>query len=482
MNNDETAQIPIHILVAEDSPTQAERLQYVLHRNGYQVTRASNGRQALETAHLNRPTLVISDVLMPEMDGYELCRRIKSDPELGNLPVILVTTLSDPQDVIRGLECRADNFIIKPYDERYLISRIQFVLLNNEIQNRDHAGMGVEIFFNGQKHFITADRLQILNLLLSTYEAAIQRNLELSRIKDELRTTNASLESANKELEQVIASERRTHQELINAQSQLVQAEKLAGLGQMVAGVAHEINNPLSFVANNISVLQRDLSSVKQVMSLYRQNDDLIVQHSAQVAAQIEELKSRIDLDYTLSNLDDLLTVSRDGLKRIEHIVRDLRDFARMDQGTLHQVDINSGIQSTVNIILGSAKYKNVNLKLDLMPLPPLACNPAKINQVVMNLISNAIDASQSGGTITVATRSGNDEIQIEVADTGAGIDPAIKERIFDPFFTTKPQGQGMGLGLSISYSIVQDHKGKIEVDSMPGKGSKFIVHLPLPG
>src|SRR5271170_1296138 len=189
------------ILSAEDSPTQAEKLKHILETQDYRVMAAVNGRQALEMIRQDKPTLVISDVVMPEMDGYQLCHEIKSDPALANVPVILVTTLSDPHDVIRGLECRADNFIIKPYDERSLLSRIQFVLLNREMHAHDHASMGVEIHFNGQRHFITADRLQILNLLLSTYEAAIQRNQELTRAKNELRTSNAALETANKELE-----------------------------------------------------------------------------------------------------------------------------------------------------------------------------------------------------------------------------------------------------------------------------------------
>jgi hypothetical protein len=185
---------PLEILIVEDSPTQAQRLQHILEQEGYQVTAAANGRQALEAARHRKPTLVISDVVMPEMDGYELCRCIKSEPALADIPVILVTTLSDPQDVIRGLECRADNFILKPYDERYLLSRVQFVLVNREVRQTDQSGMGLEIFFNGERHFITADRLQILNLLLSTYEAAMQRNKELAAV-------NRELEAANKELD-----------------------------------------------------------------------------------------------------------------------------------------------------------------------------------------------------------------------------------------------------------------------------------------
>jgi signal transduction histidine kinase/DNA-binding response OmpR family regulator len=193
---------PKEILIAEDSPTQARRLEHILKRQGYHVTMAMNGVEALAAANEKKPDLIISDVVMPEMDGYELCQRIKSTRALADIPVILVTTLSDPQDVIRGLECRADNFILKPYDERHLLSRVQFVFVNSEMRQSDQPGMGLEIFFNGQRHFITADRLQILNLLLSTYEAAMQRNRELSITQDELQRTNSDLQQLSEELEE----------------------------------------------------------------------------------------------------------------------------------------------------------------------------------------------------------------------------------------------------------------------------------------
>lgn len=183
------------ILIAEDSRTQAQRLQHILEQQGYHVRHAANGRLALDAARARKPTLVISDVIMPEMDGYELCRRLKDDPSLADVPVILVTTLSDPEDVIRGLECRADNFILKPYDERYLVSRVHFVLVNREMRQADHVGLAVDIFFNGQQHTISADRLQILNLLLSTYDAAIQRNRELTRAQEETRRAESFLDS-----------------------------------------------------------------------------------------------------------------------------------------------------------------------------------------------------------------------------------------------------------------------------------------------
>src|SRR6266403_2360578 len=196
------------ILIVEDSPTQAKRLQYILEQQGHHVTVASDGGEALEAAKRSKPTVIISDVVMPGMDGYELCRIVKDNPALSDVPVILVTTLSDPHDVIRGLERRADNFILKPYDERYLLGRVQYVLVNREMRQTDQPGMGLEIYFGGQRHFITADRLQILNLLLSTYEAAMRRNRELSLAQDALQQTNsellqrtAELEAANKDLE-----------------------------------------------------------------------------------------------------------------------------------------------------------------------------------------------------------------------------------------------------------------------------------------
>jgi DNA-binding response OmpR family regulator len=195
------ANTPVEILIVEDSPTQVQQLQHILEQQGYRVASAANGRLALEAVRRRKPTLIISDVVMPEMDGYELCRRVKSDASLSDIPIILVTTLFDPEDVIRGLECRADNFILKPYSERHLLSRVQFVLVNCEVRNAEHSGMGVEIFFNGQKHFITADRLQILNLLLSTYEAAMQRNNELRNTQGELRRANSELQQWTLELE-----------------------------------------------------------------------------------------------------------------------------------------------------------------------------------------------------------------------------------------------------------------------------------------
>lgn len=290
------------------------------------------------------------------------------------------------------------------------------------------------------------------------------------------------LRAQNQLLQEMARSERRALEEREQAQSRMVESAKLAGLGQLVAGVAHEINNPLAFVGNNVAVLQRDLSELHDLIRLYRSADSLIKSHHPDLHLKICAFCEEIDIDYTLENLRGILERTRDGLRRIHDIVRDLRAFARLDEGDLSEMDLNVGIESSMNIILGYAKKQQVELIPTLTQLPPVMCHAAKINQVLMNLIVNAIDACNPGGSVTIRSRSDPDagEVCIDVLDNGCGIDPSILDRIFDPFFTTKPVGVGTGLGLSISYGIVQDHGGRIEVDAVPGGGSKFTVRLPL--
>ena len=175
------------ILIAEDSHTQAAHLKYTLTKFDYQVVVTYDGQEAFDVIKKNKPTIVISDVLMPGIDGYELCRKIKSDRDLKDIPVILLTQLSDPKDIIKGLECEADHFITKPYNEDFLLSHIQYVLVNKELRKKSFAEMGIEIFFAGQKHFVTSDRMQILDLLFSTYEAVLHKNNELEKTNQKLK-------------------------------------------------------------------------------------------------------------------------------------------------------------------------------------------------------------------------------------------------------------------------------------------------------
>ncbi len=254
----------------------------------------------------------------------------------------------------------------------------------------------------------------------------------------------------------------------------------LARLGQLAAGVAHEINNPLAFVTNNTAVFQRDLGALRRLLTLYQAAEEALAQQAPQRLGEIHSLAEEIDLPYTLCNLDGLLARTREGLKRIQQIVQGLRDFARLDESERDEVDINAGVEATVSVTRGLAEKRGVELKVELAPLPRLACRPARINQVVFNLLANAIDACPEGGKVLVRTALNDDLVEIHVIDNGCGIDPAIRERIFDPFFTTKPLGRGVGLGLSISHGIVKDHGGLIQVQSQPGQGAHFTVRLPL--
>ncbi|MBI2297354.1 MAG: response regulator [Armatimonadetes bacterium] len=185
---------PCHVVVAEDSLVQAKKLARLLTTHGFQVTTAENGRRALEAARLERPCVVISDIIMPEMNGYELCAAIKADPELRDIPVLLLTSLSDPHDIIDGLQAGADNFITKPYEDDYLLSRIRYLLANRSLRAAGSSEVLLEIVFQGQRYTINSERYQILDLLLSVFEAAVQRNEELQRAQEELRALNAGLE------------------------------------------------------------------------------------------------------------------------------------------------------------------------------------------------------------------------------------------------------------------------------------------------
>lgn len=217
----------IEILVVEDSPTQALCLEGALEEANYRVSIARNGQEALDYLEDHRPTLIVSDIVMPGMDGYELCRLVKADKELEDTPVLLVTSLSDPADILKGLQCGADNFITKPYQERELLSRIQYLLVNRELRRRSAAGLGVEIFFAGRKHFLTAERMQIIDMLISSFETAVTHKVEVDRV-------NRQLTQLNDQLVQEVAERKKSEQEkerlIVELQQALAEVKKLSGL------------------------------------------------------------------------------------------------------------------------------------------------------------------------------------------------------------------------------------------------------------
>ncbi len=255
---------------------------------------------------------------------------------------------------------------------------------------------------------------------------------------------------------------------------------ELARLAQLVAGVAHEVNNPLAFVSNNLTLFGRDLLALGNLLALYQGLEVAAAEEVAALRQRARELAEEIDVAATRAELAELLARSRDGLKRIEQLVKDLRDFARLDQAAWDEADVSAGVGSVLSVIHGRAERQGVALDADLEPLPRVWCHAAKINQVDFHLVANAIDASPPGARVTVRARPTEGGVEVAVLDNGHGIDPTIRDKVFDPVFTTRPLGQGAGLGLSISYGIVQSHGGTIEFESAPGQGTCFRVRLPL--
>ena len=445
------------ILVAEDSTTQARHLQHILETRGYRVTVAGNGRLALEAAKRHRPALIISDVMMPEMNGYELCAHIKSDAMLSVVPVILVTTLSDPQDVIRGLECGADNFVLKPYEPEQLIRRVQFVMVNSQMRQNEQPGMGLEIMFSGERHFITADRLQILNLLLSTYEAAIHRNRELSTTRDTLRQTNADLEQLTHELEDRVLLRTRelekSNEALRQAQKALIQQERLSALGQMASGIAHDINNAISPVAlYTESLLDREPNL------------------SDRARGQLTAIERAInDVGLTVSRMREFYRPQQEG--EVQHTEVALNDLVQ------HAVDFTRARWGRSPDRRGA----EVDVRTQLAPdLPVIGGAENEIRDALTNLIFNSVDAMPEGGLITIRTGRDDDQrARLEVQDTGTGMDEETRRKCLEPFFTTKGE-RGTGLGLAMVYGMAQRHGASLDIASKRGAGTTISLLFPV--
>jgi PAS domain S-box-containing protein len=278
----------------------------------------------------------------------------------------------------------------------------------------------------------------------------------------------------NEELEQRVQEEVSKNRE---KDTFMLQQDKMASIGQLAAGVAHEINNPMGFIISNLGTLKE----YTEAMSSYIATADQMILPAAEQAAQLAELRKSLDLTYILNDLESLLSESLEGADRVKQIVHDLKDFARMDETTVTETDLNQCVRSTVNIVRNELKYV-AQLDLQLGELPLVTCNPQQINQVITNLLVNAAQAIEGHGTITVTTQQVERQVVLTIADTGSGIPPEVMKRIFEPFFTTKPVGKGTGLGLTISYDMVRKNGGEISVESEPGKGTTFTITLPVSG
>jgi signal transduction histidine kinase len=429
------------LLIVDDNPTNIKVLFEFLKESGFRVLIAKDGESTLVKLESVTPDLILLDVMMPGIDGFETCRLIKENPKYKDLPIIFMTALEDTHQKVKGLSIGAVDYITKPFQQEEVLARVKLHL----------------------------------NL----------RNLT----QQELAKKNAQLNELNTSLEQKV--EARTT-ELKEAQSQLVLKEKMSSLGQMVAGIAHEINNPLTFIGGNLKHASDFAEHLISLILLYQK-------YYPKPAAEIHQKIQEIDLNYIVEDFPRLLKSMNEGTKRISNISQSMRTFYRGDNATKTQFDIHEGIDSTLMILAHRLKANEQRPEISIVKqygnLPEINCYSGQLNQVFMNLLANAIDALEESNAglsvaeiktnsncITIKTEvdAGN-AIVIYIQDNGIGIPTELKSQIFEPLFTTKGVGKGTGLGLSITRQIIEDkHEGTLHCNSTPGKGTEFVITIPI--
>ena len=422
--------IQVNILIVEDSPTQTKMLRFILEENGFIVNSANNGVKALECIHKKKPNLIITDIVMPEMDGFALCKAIKSDSELKSIPIMLLTSLSDPQDVIKGLQAGADNFLTKPYEDTFLILCIQNIFANQTLRQSRPPDAEIEIMFAGERYFINSDRMQIIDLLLSTYDNAVQKNNELHKAHADLLEIHHQLEQKNIQLE-------------------LVNQEK----NHFLSIAAHDLRNPLTTIYTAA---------------------DLIT----------EELK-----DKTSSETKEFLEMIKQSSKFMRSLLEELLDVSVIDSGKLsihlEPVKLIDLIRNNVALNRVIAGRKQITVEYHCTnDLPILQLDRKKIEQVLNNLISNAIKYSFPQSKVEIHSKREGDNLVISVSDEGQGIPPTEMDRLFKPFSRTSVKAtsgeSSTGLGLVIVRKIIEAHDGRVWAESQVKKGSTFYISLPV--
>jgi two-component system, NtrC family, sensor kinase len=445
------------ILVVDDNPLNLKLLCKFLNRAGLNTATAEDGLSALEQVKSVRPDLILLDVMMPDIDGFETCQRLKADESTRDIPVIFMTALTDTEHKLQAFQLGAVDYITKPFHKEEILARIHI-------------------------------------------------HLELRSLTHKLAAQNSELQYSQHELEQRVeertAELSQTLENLQKTQTQLVQSEKMSSLGQLVAGVAHEINNPVCFIHGNLTHASQYICNLLELVELYQKN-------FTEFPEEIQEKLEELDLEFIQEDLPKMLESMQFGTERIRDIVQSLRAFSRLDEAEQKPVDLHEGIDSTL-ILLGSRLQGEpdspaIRVIKEYGNLPLIECYPGQINQVFMNILSNAIDTLEESATrlgkpknyvptiqirTAVETSPGwlanGDEVSIsraivQIADNGMGIPEEIQPRIFDPFFTTKPVGQGTGMGMSISYSIVVNrHQGRLTCNSVPGEGTEFAIEIPI--
>ncbi len=414
----------MRILVVEDSRTQAESLRYILEKKGYTVALAANGRDALDQIGQLRPDLVLTDIVMPMMDGYELCSRIKSDPELSSIPVIIVTQLFDPVDVVRGLEAGADNFIIKPYEPEDIDSRIRSVTAGPGVP--EQSGGILEVPLADGMHRIGAGRRQILNILLSTYDVTVRKNTELQEAQERLNLQSDQLQQAVQELRQANVDLRSENAERLRAERALAEANRKLQL--MASITRHDLRNQLTAVREYL-----ELSLAKLDRSPGSARSDILAATGV--------------VNQTINTIEFTGEYQKIGIKApVWKNAKELVDKAG-SSADLGKVRLENFVPATVEILAD-----------------PL------VEKVFFNLIDNAL---RYGKTTTIRFRLGENDTLI-CEDDGVGIPPGEKEKIF-----AYEYGMNTGLGLFLAREILTITGITIRETGMPGKGARFEIACP---
>jgi two-component system, sensor histidine kinase and response regulator len=453
------------ILIAEDSQTQAEQLGYYLSTWGFAVTVARDGRQALAAAIQSKPAMIITDVIMPEMDGYALCKEIKSLPPLKDVPVVLLTSLSGSQDIVRGLECGADSFIRKPYDDNYLLSRVEYILTNVELRKTERLQIGLQVHFAGQSHFITSEKQQILDLLISTYEGAAQINEELETKQRELQQAKETLElRVTERTAELALANKQLQSELVERKRAEAQIKKLnEDLERRVVERTEQLaaaNNELEAFSYSIS---HDLRAPLRHINGY--------------AHLIEERSSQLDPD-----AQHHLKCIQKGAEKMGRMIDDLLNLARLDRRsmTLQMISLNSLVENVLHDLESETADRKIDWRVG--SLPSVNCDPGLMQQVFVNLLSNAVKYTRrlERAVIEIGQSTVEGQLVLFVRDNGAGFDSKYADKLFGTFqrLHTDEEFEGTGVGLATVQRIIRKHGGRIWAEAETDKGATFSFTL----